>query len=254
MGNIREKLVFTAFFALFIGGAIFLVWRESAQVNLKSGMRLLDANDPGAIPILESGLRKNRNDNLLHYTLARTLHKLAFAKMTREEDGKPRLFEARRSVNNALALRFDGYGQQMLAFNYELSGEDEKALTYYNISFFFSQEVKELKQWERLRPQQSETAKEYFKADMTGVSLIMVYNALTGYSPHSTPSPATVFLNSFFLSVSPVDWLNKDWAEAKGILKNRFDELGTADKEVVVRRFKEAGFGFLSRFLLSPVS
>jgi len=258
MGNIREKLVFSAIVVLFITGAFFLLWRESAQVNLKSGMRLYEANDPSALPVLKSGIRKNPDDYLLHYGLARTLHKAGFAEMSREKDGKLRLFEARRSINNALALRFDGYGHNLLAFNYELSGEEKKALAHYNIAFFFSQEIGELKQWERLRPQQGETAKEYFKANVTGVSLIMVYNALTGYGSRRTGSPgagstADNLLKAFFLSVSPADWLNKDWAEGKSILKEKFEELGDADKKSVARRFDETGFGFLSRFLLSSV-
>ena len=207
MGNIREKLVFTAFCALFIGGAFFLLWRESAQVNLKSGMRLYEADDPSALSILKNGLRKNPNDHLLHYGVARTLHKTGFAEISRDKSGKRSLFEARRSINNALALRFDSYGYQLLAFNYELAGEEKKALAHYNIAFFFSQNIGELKQWERLRPQQSETAREYFKADVTAVSLIMVYNALTDYGTHSSESTARNFLKTFFLSVSPVEWL-----------------------------------------------
>ena len=253
MGNIREKLVFTAFFALFIGGAFFLLWRESAQVNLKSGMRLYEANDAAALSVLENGVRKNPHDHLLHYGVARTLQKAGFAEISRDKSGKRRLFEARRSINNAMALRFDSYGHQLLAFNYELSGEEKKALEHYNISFFFSQNIGELKRWERLRPRQPETASEYFKADVTSVSLIMVYNALTGYGERRTGSLADAFLRDFFLSVSPVIWLNKDWAEGKSVLKKRFDELGTADKESVARRFEEAGFGFLSRFLFSSV-
>jgi len=256
MGNIREKLVFSAVLALFITGAFFLLWRESAQLNLKSGMRLYEADDPSGLPVLKSGIRKNPNDHLLHYWLARTLHKAGFAEMSRDKSGKLRLFEARRSINNALALRFDSYGHNLLGFNYELSGQEKKALAHYNIAFFFSQEVGELKQWERLRLQQTETAKDYFKANVTGVSLIMVYNALTGYGERLAESRQTVsladaFLRDFFLSVSPADWLNKDWAQGKSILKKRFEELGTADKESVARRFDEAGFGFLSHFLRS---
>ena len=253
MGSIREKLVFTALLGLFIAGAVFLLWRESAQVNLKSGIRLFEADDPRALPLLKSGLRKNPNDYLLHYSVARTLHKGAFAEMSRGGGNKENLFEARRSVNNAMALRFDSYGHNLLAFNYELTGEQKKALAHYNIAFFFSQEVGELKQWEHLKPQQGQTAREYFKADVTGVSLIMVYNALTGYGSRRTGSAADAFLNDFFLSVSPIDWLRKDWGDGKIILKNRFEELATADKESVARRFDEAGFGFLSRFLLSTV-
>lgn len=253
MGNIREKLLFTAFLALFIVGAFFLLLRESAQVNLKSGMWLYEANDPRGLALLKSGLQKNPNDHLLHYTLARTLHKAGFAEMSREEDGKRSLFEARRSINNAMALRFDGYGYKLLAFNYELTGEEKKALAHYNISFFFSQNTGELKQWERLRPQQAETAREYFKAGQTGISLIMVCNALAGYGERRTDSSADAFLKDFFLSFSPADWLKKDWEQGRRILKNRFEELGTADKESVARRFEEAGFGFLSHFLLSSV-
>ena len=37
------------------------------------------------------------------------------------------------------------------------------------------------------------------------------------------------------------------------MLKNRFEELNAADKDSVASRFKEAGFEFLSRFLLSTV-
>lgn len=258
MGNIKEKLVFTALLALFIAGAFFLLWRESAHVNLKSGMRLYEANDPNGLSILKSGLRKNPNGHLLHYGLARTLHKAGFAEMSRDKSGKRSLFEARRSINNAMALRFDSYGHKLLAFNYVLSGEEKKALAHYNIAFFFSQNIGELKEWERLRPQQAETAREYFKADVTAVSLIMVYNALTGYGERRTDSRRTVssadaFLRDFFLSVSPIEWLNKDWAEGKSTLKKRFAELETAGKESVARRFDEAGFGFLSRFLRSSV-
>ena len=253
MGNIREKFVFTAVLALFIAGAFFLLWRESAQVNLKSATRLYEANDPSALSIFKSGLRKNYDDYLLHYGVARTLHKADFAEMSRDKSGKRNLLDARRSINNALALRFDGYGYNLLAFNYELSGEEKKALAHYNISFFFSQNIGELKRWERMRPRQAETAREYFKANATGVSLIMAFNALSGYGAHSSVSGASAFLRDFFLSVSPIVWLNKDWAQGKRILQNRFKELEDADKEIVARQFENAGFGFLSRFLLSSV-
>ncbi len=253
MGNIREKLVFSAVLALFVTGALLLLWKESAQVNLKSGMRLYEANDPSGLPVLENGIRKNPDDHLLYYGVAKTLQKAAFAEMGRDENGKRRLFNARRSIYNALALRFDGYGQTLLAFNYELTGEEQKALAHYNMAFFFSRESGELKRWERLRPLQAETAKEYFKAGAAGVSLIMVYNVLTGYGADSDDSAADNLLKAFFLSVSPADWLNRDWPEGKNILKDKFDELEDADKKSAARRFDEAGFGFLSRFLLSSV-
>ncbi|MFQ5431034.1 MAG: hypothetical protein ACE5EN_00845 [Nitrospinota bacterium] len=256
MRNIREKLVFSAILALFITGAFFLLWRESAQINLKSGMKLYEANDPSALTVLENGIRKNRYEYLLYYGVARTLQKAGFADMSRDSRKKERLFDARRSINNAMALRFDGYGQTLLAFNYELTGEEQKALAHYNIAYFFSQKIDELKQWERLRPRQADTAKEYFIADATGVSLIMAYNALTGYGPRHTDSrragsTADNLLKAFFLSASPARWLTKDWPEGKGILKEKFEELDDADKESVARQFDEAGFGFLSHFLRS---
>jgi hypothetical protein len=252
MGNFAEKLVFIAAIALFLSGAVFLIWRESAQVNLKSGMRLYEQNSPGALKVLQSGVRKNAHDYRLHYGIARTLHKTGFAAMRQDTDARGKLIEARRSINNALALRFDSFGHQLLAFNYELMGERKNALAHYNISFFFSREAGDLAQWEQLRPLQADSAREYFNAEMTGIALIMAYNALTGFEPRPAYSSAEAFLSDFFLSAPPTGWLLRDRGAMKRGLKELFNKRTGAERDGIAHLLEEAGFGFLSRFLRSP--
>lgn len=253
MGNLTEKLVFFAAVALFITAAMFLVWRESAQVNLKSGMALYEQDGRGALEILRNGVRKDPHDYLLHYGVARTLHKAGFDAIRDKKDGKELIFEARRTIREAMALRFDSFGYQLLAFNNDLAGEAKKALAYHNISFFFSQNSAETSFWEKSRPLQAGTAGEYFAADKTGVSLIMAYNALVGYEVRPASSAAEQLLGDWFLSTQPSKWLAEAGDKGKRKLKELYNQRTDPQRQEIVRLFDSAGFSFLARFLGSQV-
>jgi hypothetical protein len=253
MGNYKKSLALFGAAVFFIAGALFLAWRESAQVNLKSGIRLYELNSPHASEILRNGVNKDPYNYRLHYILAKSLHKTAFALLKEKRDAKKPLFEARRSLINALDLRFDSFDHLLLGFNYELTGQPYRALAHYNISFFFSQDAGEPDSWERLRPDQAGAAEEYFKAGVTGVALIMAYNALAGYEVRPAFSSAEVLLNDFFLAEPPDKWLSKEWEEGKRKLKELYKKRADTEREGIVSLLEEAGFVFLARFLDSPV-
>ena len=249
MADLTEKLAFFAAVALFIVAAGFMVWRESAQVNLRSGMTLYEQDGRGALEILRNGVRKDPHDYLLRYGVARTLHKAGFDAIRDKGDGKDFLYEARLSIREALALRFDSFGYQLLAFNHDLSGEAKKALVYHNISFFFSQDAAETSFWEKSRPSQAATAGELFAADKTGLSLIMAYNALVGYKARPASSAAETLLSEYFLSTQPSKWLSEAGETGKSRLKELYNNRTDAQRQEIVRLFDSAGFSFLTRFL-----
>ncbi|GMT41602.1 MAG: hypothetical protein IEMM0002_0013 [bacterium] len=240
-------IVFMAFLIL----AVFYskVRRQSAQANLKTGIVLNEKNSLAAIEVLQNGIKKNPDHYLLYLNLAKSLQKKAFAELAEGKDAKMTLLEARRNLKRALALRFDGAAHQLLGYNYELEGKINSALAHYNISFFFSQNESGLERWEGLRERQSKAAEKFFRFNSTGIALIMVYNAVSGYKREPARTPAEVFIKKFFLSTPPDEWLSIEPEKGNRNLKKLFLTLKEGERKNLNRAFENAGFGFLARFL-----
>jgi len=247
--DFKEKLLAGLLAVLFIVGVASAFKRESAQANLKIGIRLNEKNNPSAIALLQSGIRKNPDHYLLYVTLAESLQKKAFALLADGKSAKTMLLKARRSIEKALALRFDSHDYFLLGYNYELEGAPYAALAHYNVSFFFSQNEKELERWETLRTNQAKTAAEYFRVHSASIAMMMVYNHLVDFKERPPATPAEVFISNFFLSVPPDEWLSSNPEDDRRRLKELFHKLAPAQKDELERAFENAGFGFLARFL-----
>lgn len=263
MDNFGEKLLAVLLTAVLIVSVANAFRRESAQANLKAGIWLNARNEPAAIEVLKNGIRKNRGYYYLYVTLAESLQKKASFLIANGGNAKMTLLQARHNLQKALALRFDSFDHLLLgdnykmegapytalAYNYELEGASYAALAHYNISFFFSQDVKELERWGALRKNQAKAAAEYFRFNSVPIALLMIYNHLVDFKVRPPDSPAEVFISSFFLSIQPDEWLSSNPKEDRLRLKENFSKLAPAQKDELERAFRSAGFGFLARFL-----
>ncbi len=252
--DLARRGVFAVSVALFIAGAALLLWKETSQVNLKSGKELLEKDSPASVKILRDGGRKNPHNYQIRYNLAMALQKKAFAQLKSGADAKPTLLEARRNLEGALELRVDSLDYLLLAENFQYEGRFSRALAYYNVSFFLSHDKKELGRWKDLRVDQAGVARQYFINGEIGISLIMAYNAVTDFRlpPHisKTKSEAEVFLSEYFLSISPKEWIGAG-DETKPAFKELFNKRETRNKEKIVRSLKERGLAYLAEFLTS---
>ncbi|MEE8483655.1 MAG: hypothetical protein V3S46_03575 [Nitrospinota bacterium] len=267
LGALAGRSVFAVSVALFIAGAALLFWKETSQINLKSGKELLEKGSPAssaAIEILSDGGRKNPHNYQIRYNLAMALQKKAFTQLQSGADARPTLLEARINLESALELRVDSLDYLLLAENFQYEGRFSRALAYYNLSFFLSHDKKELRRWKYLRVDQARVAREYFIGGEIGISLIMAYNAVTDFrvllhesktnktktDRSKIKSEAEVFLSEYFLSTSPKDWTGAGNG-TKPALKELFNKRETRDKEKIVQSLKGRGLAYLAEFLIS---
>ncbi len=255
LGALAGRSVFAVSVALFIAGAALLFWKETSQINLKSGKELLEKGSPAssaAIEILSDGGRKNPHNYQIRYNLAMALQKKAFTQLQSGADARPTLLEARRNLESALELRVDSLDYLLLAENFRYEGRFSRSLAYYNLSFFLSHDKKELRRWKYLRVDQARVAREYFIGGEIGISLIMAYNAVTDFRAlqQKTKTEAEVFLSEYFLSTSPKEWTGAGNG-TKPALKELFNKRETRDKEKIVQSLKGRGLAYLAEFLIS---
>lgn len=239
--------------AVFLAGSIWLFWRETAQVNLKSGIGLYLVDNHAAIEILKGGIRKNPNDYLLRHYLGKAIQKKAFFGGQPVLETSILLVEARKQLNEALWLRFDSFDHLALASVYEMEGDIKSALAHYNLSFFFSQDRSELSRWRNYRAKQAETAEYHFSGGRVGVALVMAYNRLSGYRPFWEPNLAGRLISEYFLSISPAEWFKEEKPaeveKRKNEVKNLFAGKSDTEQKAILGRLASANLMFIRNFL-----
>ncbi len=239
--------------ALFLFGAGYLFWMESAQIHLRLGIKLNKESHPAAVRILRGGIAKDSSNYMLHHYLAKALYAEAFREQAQGVKSSIMLIEAKKELYDAHTLRFDSFNYLLRASIYEAEGDLDRYLTDLNLSFFFSQNPKELKRLLRLKGRQTALSEKLLKGGSVTAALIVAFNHISRYKPFWNPDTAGTLLKDFFLSIPPALWLEeagpKEPQKRKELLRDIFKNLDANEKKDVLKIFSSAGFGFLSEFL-----